>query len=82
MVMKVGVGVDNYYPRIKDLREDHDLSQQEVAEYLGMKQPQYSRYERGLRDIPTDILIKLSQLYKTSVDYILGITSDSKPYRK
>ncbi len=82
MVMKVGVGMDNYYPRIKDLREDHDLSQQEVAEYLGMKQPQYSRYERGMRDIPTDILIKLSQLYKTSVDYLLGITPETKPYQK
>ena len=82
MVMKVGVGMDNYYPRIKDLREDHDLSQQEVAEYLGMKQPQYSRYERGLRDVPTDILVKLSKLYKTSVDYLLGITSESTPYRK
>lgn len=81
MVMKVGVGMDNYYPRIKDLREDHDLSQQQVAEYLGMKQPQYSRYERGVRDVPTDILIKLSKLYKTSVDYLLGITSETKPYR-
>ncbi len=80
MVMKVGVGMDNYYPRIKDLREDNDFSQQEVAGYLGMKQPQYSRYERGLRDIPTDILIKLSRLYKTSVDYILGLTSNQRPY--
>ena len=68
----------NYYPRIKDLREDHDFSQQFVADYLGMKQPQYSRYERGLRDIPTDILIRLSQLYKTSTDYILGLTNNSK----
>ena len=54
---------------------DHDLSQQQVADYLGMKQPQYSRYERGLRDVPTDILIKLSKLYKTSTDYILGLTN-------
>ena len=68
--------------RIRDLREDRDLSQQQVADYLGMKQPQYSRYERGLRDIPTDMLIRLAQLYKTSVDYILGLTNDSKPYRK
>lgn len=75
-------GMDNYYPRIKDLREDNDLSQQYVAEYLGMKQPQYSRYERGLRDIPTDVLIKLSKLYKTSVDYLLGVTSERKPYRR
>ena len=76
MVMKDGVSVDNYYPRLRDLREDHDLSQQQVADYLGMKQPQYNRYERGLRDIPTDVLIKLSLLYKTSTDYILGITDE------
>ena len=47
-----------------------------------MKQPQYSRYERGLRDIPTDVLIRLSILYKTSTDYILGLTNDSTPYCK
>ncbi len=70
----------NYYPRIKDLREDNDFSQEFVAKYLKMKQPQYSRYERGIRDIPTDILIKLAKLYKTSTDYILGLTNnpDSK----
>ena len=73
--------MDNYYPRIKDLREDHDYSQQYVANYLGMKQPQYSRYERGLRDIPTDILIRLAKLYKTSTDYILGLTTNSTPYK-
>lgn len=65
-----------YYPRLKDLREDRDLSQQYVAEYLRMKQPQYSRYERGLRDVPTDILIKLAKLYNTSTDYILGLTNN------
>ena len=70
--------MDNYYPRLKDLREDHDLSQQQVADYLKMKQPQYSRYERGHRDIPTDVLIRLAKLYKTSTDYILGLTNDSK----
>ena len=68
----------NYYPRLRDLREDRDLSQQQVAEFLGMKQPQYNRYERGLRDIPTDILIKLSAFYKVSVDYILGVTENPK----
>ena len=67
-----------YYPRLKDLREDRDFSQQYVAEYLSMKQPQYSRYERGLRDIPTDILIKLAKLYNTSTDYILGLTNNIK----
>lgn len=62
------------YRRIKDLREDNDKTQKELAEYLGMKQPQYYRYENGLRDIPTDILIKLSKYYNVSVDYILGLT--------
>ena len=74
--------MDNYYPRIKDLREDHDLTQKQVADFLNMKQPQYSRYERGLRDIPTDVLIRLARLYKTSTDYILGLTNDSKSAKK
>jgi transcriptional regulator with XRE-family HTH domain len=65
--------MDNYYPRLRDLREDHDLTQQEVADYLQMKQPQYSRYERELRDVPTDVLIRLAKLYHTTTDYILGI---------
>lgn len=73
--------MDSYYRRIKDLREDHDLTQTQVAEYLGMKQSQYSRYERGIRDIPTDILIRLAFLYKTSTDYILELTDCVKPYR-
>lgn len=74
-VMEAGEYVDNYYPRIRNLREDHDLTQQEVADYLQMKQPQYSRYERGLRDVPTDVLIRLAKLYKTTTDYILGLTN-------
>lgn len=73
--MEAGEYVDNYYPRIRNLREDHDLTQQEVADYLQMKQPQYSRYERGLRDVPTDVLIRLAKLYKTTTDYILGLTN-------
>ncbi|MBQ3541981.1 MAG: helix-turn-helix transcriptional regulator [Oscillospiraceae bacterium] len=80
--MGEGVVLDNYYPRLKDLREDQDLSQQQVADYLGMKQPQYSRYERGVRDVPTDVLIRLALLYNTSTDYILGLTNNSKPYYK
>ncbi|MBP3935977.1 MAG: helix-turn-helix transcriptional regulator [Clostridia bacterium] len=80
--MKVGDIVDNYYPRLKDLREDHDLTQEKVAAYLFMKQSQYSRYERGLRDIPTDVLIRLAKLYHTSTDYILGLTKETKPYKK
>lgn len=74
--------MDSYFPRLRDLREDHDLSQEQIADFLGMKQPQYSRYERGLRDIPTDILIRLAQYYKTSTDYILGLTNNPVPYRQ
>lgn len=66
----------SYYHRIKDLREDFDYSQKFVSEYLGMKQPQYSRYENGYRDIPTDVLIALADLYKTTTDYILGRSND------
>ncbi|MBR6902872.1 MAG: helix-turn-helix transcriptional regulator [Clostridia bacterium] len=72
--------MNSYYPRLKDLREDNDYSQSDIASYLSMKQPQYSRYERGIRDIPTDILISLAKLYKTSTDYILGLTNETKPY--
>ena len=74
--MKAGVDMDNFYPRLRDLREDHDLTQQQVADHLGMKQPQYSRYERGLRDIPTDVLIRLAKLYDTTTDYILGLSGN------
>lgn len=63
-----------YYKRIRDLREDSDLTQTQVAEYLSMKQPQYNRYERGFRDIPSDVLIALAKLYNTSTDYILELT--------
>ena len=70
--------MDNFYPRLKDLREDRDLTQQQVADFLGMKQPQYNRYERGLRDIPTDVLIRLADFYHVSIDYLLGQTSNPK----
>lgn len=67
-----------YYRRLRELREDNDYSQKQIAEYLGMKQPQYCRYEQGYRDIPTDILIRLADLYQTSTDYILGRTDRRK----
>ncbi len=70
----------NYYRRLRDMREDHDLTQTQVAEFLGMKQPQYYRYETGMRDLPTDVLIRLAKLYRTSTDYLLGITNNPKPY--
>ena len=62
------------YRRIRDLREDHDLTQRQVAQMLGMSQTGYSKYETGENDIPTAILIKLANYYKTSVDYLLGRT--------
>lgn len=70
-----------FYKRIKDLREDSDKTQTEVAAFLGMKQPQYYRYETGLRDIPSDILIKLADYYGVSTDYILGRTDNQKLYK-
>ena len=70
----------SYYRRLRDLREDHDFNQQQIADYLGIHQTQYSRYERGSYDIPTDYLIRLADLYKTSTDYILGRTDNPKPY--
>ena len=63
------------YPRIRDLREDKDLTQREMGEILSCSQRVYSNYERGDLDIPTDILIKLSIFYNTSTDYILGLTN-------
>lgn len=68
--------------RLKDLREDSDLKQQEIADYLNIRQNTYSQYESGQRQIPIGALIKLSSFYDTSVDYILGITDEKKPYRR
>lgn len=66
------------YQRIRDLREDRDLKQRQLAQYLNCSQQVYSNYELGQRDIPTDVLIRLSQLYQVSVDYILGLTNNPK----
>ncbi len=74
--------MNNYYPRLRSLREDHDLTQKKVAEFLGIQQVQYSRYETGLRDLPTDILIRLAKFYKTSSDYILELSDENYPYDK
>ena len=64
------------YRRIRDLREDKDLTQKEIAKMLGMSQTGYSKYETGENDIPTHILLKLAEFYGTSTDYILGRTND------
>lgn len=69
------------YKRIKDLREDKDLTQTQLAAMLGMSQTGYSKYETGENDIPTSILIKLANFYGTSVDYILGITDVKQQYK-
>lgn len=66
-----------YYKRLRDLREDNDYTQKEIADILFTTQPQYYRYEKGLRDLPCELLVILSKLYKTSTDYILGL-SDNK----
>ena len=62
------------YSRIRDLREDADLNQTQVAKYLGMSQTGYSKYEIGENDIPTQVLIQLAQFYQVSVDYLLGLS--------
>lgn len=64
-----------YFKRLYDLRNDHDLTQQNVADYLTCNRQVYARYERGLREIPVSMLIKLADLYETSVDYILERTN-------
>ena len=69
------------YLRIRDLREDHDLKQRDLAKILNCSQQVYSNYELGQRDIPTEILIRLSQYYNVSVDYLLGLTNNPKQNR-
>lgn len=64
------------YTRLRDLREDADLTQTQVAKYLGMSQTGYSKYETGENDIPTQVLIALAKFYHTSVDYLLGLTDE------
>lgn len=66
------------YRRLRDLREDRDLSQTQVAKMLGMSQTGYSKYETGENDIPTEVLIKLANFYGTSIDYLLDQTRNPK----
>ena len=66
--------------RIKDLREDHNLTQAEIANYLHIRQNTYSQYETEQRQLPLAYLIALAKFYKTSTDYILGLTDNKKPY--
>ncbi len=66
--------------RLKELREDHDIRQQTIAEYLHIRQNTYSQYENGQRQLPLTQLIQLAQFYCTSTDYILGLTDEIAPY--
>lgn len=70
------------YRRIRDMREDRDLYQKDLARYLQCTQVCYSQYELGKRDIPTEVLIKLANFYETSTDYLLGLTDIREPYPK
>ncbi|MBQ7861688.1 MAG: helix-turn-helix transcriptional regulator [Clostridia bacterium] len=69
------------YRRIRDLREDRDLKQKDLADFLQCTQVCYSYYENGQRDIPTDVLIKLSEFYNTSIDFLLGQTDNPDRYK-
>lgn len=68
--------------RLKDLREDKDLTQKQVAEILSCSQTTYSRYETGELNIPVEVLKKLALYFNTSVDYIIGLTNENKPYKR
>ena len=68
------------YQRLRDLREDRDMNQTQIAKMLGMSQTGYSKYETGENDIPTGILIRLARFYNTSIDYLLGETDNPQRY--
>ncbi len=68
------------YKRIRDLRNDRDLNQSQIAEILNMSQTGYSKYETGENDVPTNVLIQLAKFHQISVDYLLGLTDERTPY--
>ena len=68
------------YERIKDMRVDRDINQKKIAEYLQIHQTTYSDYEIGNLNIPVPMLIKIAAFYGTSIDYLLGLTDETKPY--
>ncbi len=71
-----------FFQRLKDLRDDKDMSQEEIGQLLGIKQTVYSRYERGSQPLPIKHLMVLADFYETSTDYILGRTNVVKPYER
>ena len=70
------------YQRVRDLREDKNLSQKDIAQYLNVKQNTYSRYETNARNIPLEIVDKLADFYNISVDYLIGRTDNPVPYER
>ena len=70
---------DMYFRRLKDIREDNNLTQKNVAEFLNMKQQQYSRYENGTNEIPFEYIIKLAKFYNISIDYLAELCDEPKP---
>ena len=66
--------------KLKDIREDQDIKQETIANFLHIKQNTYSQYENGHRQIPIELLVALARYYGTSVDYLLGLTNEKKPY--
>lgn len=70
------------YKRIKDLREDRDIKQKTIAEYLNMSQNGYSQYETDTNKIPVEVLKKLAIFYNTSIDYLVELTDEKKPYKR
>lgn len=71
----------SYYPRLRDLREDMDLTQDQLVKILEMHKTTYTNYEQGKREPPFELIIKLAKLYNVSIDYIAGITDDPKPIK-
>lgn len=69
-----------HFQRLEDLRIDHDKTQEEISTFLCCQREVYGRYERGTRQIPVDLLIRLAELYNVSIDYIVGLTNETKPY--
>ncbi len=68
------------YERIRNMRIDRGLSQKEIGEFLNVKQNTYSQYEIGVLNFPLDVVVKLAEFYGTSIDYLLGLTDETRPY--
>ena len=77
VLINTKTGDEMYFYRLRDLREDRDMRPADIADYLGIKQTVYSRYERGYQTIPLEYVIKLADFYNVSTDYILGRTNDT-----